>query len=88
MDFDKAPQTALKINRAMADELTAAYRGERLSQAKLAEMSGMTLTTLQRILSGKRDINVTQIAALAEAVKVSPEDLMRRAIERAERMPN
>lgn len=68
-------------NLAMA----ATLRGERAkkgwTQEDLAARSGLNLSTLKRILKGERDINVNQIAALAEAFGVSPAKLVADATE-------
>lgn len=74
------------INQAMADALVAAYKGERLTQADLVRETGINPTTMQRLLSGKSDIDVIQLAKLADAIGVPPQELMEYAVERAERL--
>lgn len=74
------------INQAMADILVASYKEERMTQADLVARTGINPTTMQRLLAGKSVIDVTQLAALADAIGVPPQDLMERAVERAERL--
>lgn len=70
------------LNLALAAEL----RGERvalgLTIADLIARTGIPKSTMLRVLSGERDINVTQLAQLAEAMGKTPEYFMRRAVER------
>lgn len=47
----------------------------------------MTVVTINRVLNGERDINVTQLAQLAAALDVTPLDLYSRAIARLGGMP-
>lgn len=71
---------------AMAAQLRAEQTANGFTQARLAEASGINYETLKRILKGTRDINVTQIAGLAKAFGMSPQELVRLASERLERM--
>lgn len=74
------------INQAMADVLVAAYKGERKTQGYLVTATGINATTMQRILAGKSDIDVIQLAKIADAIGIPPQDLMESAVEKAERM--
>lgn len=74
------------INRAMADVLVAEYKGQRKTQLQLVNATGINATTMQRILVGKSDIDVTQLAAFAEVLRVPADELMRRAFAKAEAM--
>jgi transcriptional regulator with XRE-family HTH domain len=72
------------INQAMAAEL----RAERaktigLTVELLAKRSGVSFGTLRRILNGTVDIAVPDLAALAAVFGVSPQELMKRAVENA-----
>jgi transcriptional regulator with XRE-family HTH domain len=65
-------------NLAMAAEIRAelaAYR-PRMTVKELALRSGIAYGTLNRILSGERDINTTQISRIAVVLEMSPAKLM------------
>lgn len=71
-------------NLAMAAEIRAeraAYR-PKLSVKELARRSGIAYGTLNRILSGERDINTTQISRIAVVLGTTPAKLMDGATER------
>ena len=69
------------INRAMADELVALYKGKRMTQATLVELTGINATTMQRIMAGKSAIYIAQLFSLASALDTSAEAI----VEGAER---
>jgi transcriptional regulator with XRE-family HTH domain len=69
------------INRAIADELVARYKGKRLTQANLVEATGINATTMQRILAGKSNVYIAQLAVIAKALDTTMESI----IEGAER---
>lgn len=73
-------------NRALAAEIRAERAASGLTQAQLADKSGIKLVTLQLLLKGDRPINVTQIVQLSRAFEIQPADLVDRAMARAERM--
>jgi transcriptional regulator with XRE-family HTH domain len=77
VENDKSP-----LNLALASELRYERNAAGLTIDKLAEASDITRPTLLRVLAGKRDINVTQLAKLGVALNVTPEELMRRAVTR------
>jgi transcriptional regulator with XRE-family HTH domain len=70
------------VNRAMADELVARYKGKRLNQAKLVEATGINATTMQRIMAGKSAVYVAQLFPLARALDTSPEEIVAGAVRR------
>lgn len=81
MSDEKSP-----ANMAMAAQLRAEQTAAGFTQAQLAEAAGINYETMKRLLKGTRDINVTQIAGLAAAFRMSPYELVRLASERLERM--
>ncbi|ROS28871.1 helix-turn-helix protein [Rathayibacter sp. PhB127] len=70
------------VNRAMADELVARYKGKRLNQAQLVEATGINATTMQRIMAGKSAVYVAQLFSLARALETSPEAIVEGAVRR------
>lgn len=74
------------LQRALADEIRGASRREGFSQARVAELTGMSLTTIQRLFSGKREMDTTQLTLIAQAIGEEPGALLRAALNRAERM--
>jgi transcriptional regulator with XRE-family HTH domain len=77
VENDKSP-----LNQALAAELRYERGAAGLTIDKLAETADITRATLLRVLAGKRDINVTQLAKLGIALKITPEELLRRAVTR------
>jgi transcriptional regulator with XRE-family HTH domain len=70
------------LNLALAAELRAERVAINMTIEELRERAGITKPTMLRILSGSRDINVTQLAKLAQAMNITAEDLFRRAVDR------
>lgn len=70
--------------------LAAAMRGERaakgLSLDQVADRSGIPVVSVQRYMAGKRAIDVATLAALAEALELSPRELIEAAESRLARM--
>lgn len=68
----------------MAAEIRAerAAYSPRMSVKELALRSGIAYGTLNRILSGERDINTTQISRIAVVLETTPQKLMAGATER------
>jgi transcriptional regulator with XRE-family HTH domain len=77
VENDKSP-----LNRALAAELRAERVAVNITVDQLSDRSGVNLTTLKRVLAGKRDINVTQLGLLSQALGVTAEELFRRAVTR------
>lgn len=79
MDTKNSP-----MNAALAAEIRAekGAKSPRMSSARLAELSGMPKMTMDRILRGERDINITQLGLIAHALEVDPDDLTRKAVNR------
>ena len=73
-----------EMNLAMAAQIRAERAGHRgrITVKELALQSGIAYGTLNRILSGERDINVTQIARIAAALDTTPEKLVAGAVDR------
>lgn len=75
------------INRAMGRQIRAEKAGMHPTEpsvAELAKQTGLSVATINRIISTEpRDINITQIAKLALAFKISAPELVSRAVERA-----
>lgn len=77
---------ASRINLAMGAQIKAEQAGKHLTSEQMAERTGINLTTYNRIVSKTpRDINVTQVEAIAEVVGLHPAELVRAAVERANR---
>jgi transcriptional regulator with XRE-family HTH domain len=79
------PKLSDFINASIADVFRAAYREENMTQQNLSDMTGINMTTMQRLMSGKSTFDVNQVALISEAVKLSPVEIMLRAEKRAHR---
>jgi transcriptional regulator with XRE-family HTH domain len=56
------------IDRALAAVLKGAYKTRGLTQEELASRTGITLTTMQRLMAGKSSIGIEQLYDLADAI--------------------
>jgi transcriptional regulator with XRE-family HTH domain len=66
---------ALDLNQAVAEELETLRRVARLTQAELADASGISLRSVQRYLDGTRPIRIDDLAKLAGALGADPIDV-------------
>lgn len=71
--------------RAVAAELRAERGAKQLTVAEVADRSGIPEVSLQRYLSGKRDLATSKFAAIALALEVDPGEILDRATKRVER---
>lgn len=71
--------------QAVADELVAYRNRERWTQKRLYETIGLDKGTMIRIERGRQPADSHEIALIAEALGFEPEELMRRAKERADK---
>jgi transcriptional regulator with XRE-family HTH domain len=79
------PKLSDFINSSIAAVFRAAASEEGLTQKNLSDMTGINMTRMQRLLSDKSAFDVEVVALLADAVKVSPAEIMERAEKRAHR---
>lgn len=77
MEQQKSP-----VNLAVAAEIRAERGAQRVTVKQLALAAGMVESTLNRVLAGERDINVTQLTKIATVLGTTPEALMERAVRR------
>ncbi|WP_181420128.1 helix-turn-helix domain-containing protein [Curtobacterium sp. MCPF17_003] len=68
------------INEALAAEIRAERARKKVTIKQLALATGMVESTLNRVLAGQRDINVTQIGLIARALSIDPSTLVDRAV--------
>ncbi len=52
------------------------YKRLRLSQADLVERTGISVTTMRRLIAGEAEFDVGQLWLLANALNVSPADIL------------
>lgn len=72
------------IDRALAGVLRGAYKTRGLTQEELVARTGITLTTMQRLMAGKSSFDVEQLFDLAEAIGwKTAQDYLREAEELA-----
>lgn len=80
----------MDMNEATSKALAAERSAAHLTIKELAEKSGVPERTLIRVLKNERNINVIQVAQLANALGVYPHEIIESAerfVERAERGP-
>ncbi len=52
---------ASDISRAVGDVIYGAYKRQRLSQADLVERTGISVTTMRRLIAGEAEFDVDQL---------------------------
>lgn len=67
---------------AVAEQLRAERAARQMSFKDLVAATGMAEQTLIRYFNGKRDIPLNQLAAIADALGLSPVELVTRATDR------
>ncbi|MBM4687421.1 helix-turn-helix domain-containing protein [Rhodococcus hoagii] len=55
-----------------------------MSRAGLSDLTGLSAKTIQRIENGERPADISQMAAICEALEESITELMSRAVARVE----
>jgi transcriptional regulator with XRE-family HTH domain len=71
----KEPETLVRIGA----NIRRARQKAGLSQAALAEASGLSAVAISLIEAGKKDLRVSTLVMIARALKVEPERLFKRA---------
>lgn len=69
------------VNAEAAAVLEGAMKESKLVQKSLASGSGLSVVTVQKLLSGNQSIKVHQFLALASATKLTPAQIMQRVDE-------
>lgn len=67
---------------AVASQLRAERAAAQMTYKELADAAGMTEQSVMRYLTGKRDIPLPEFAKMAEALGLTPYELMKRAESR------
>jgi transcriptional regulator with XRE-family HTH domain len=71
-----AERRASDISRAVGDVVLGRYKRLRLSQADLVERTGISVTTVRRLIAGEAEFDVGQLWLIADALNVSPADVL------------
>ncbi len=69
-----------RLSRALSAVLTGLYMRRRLTQARFAEMAGMSVFTLQKKLDGKAPITGTDLVIFAGILGVSVDEITEAAL--------
>lgn len=69
---------------AVVAQIEAERAARRMTQAQLAQASGIALRTLSRYLDSEREIKLGQLPAIADALGIDLVTLLQRASERQE----
>ncbi|MBM4580873.1 helix-turn-helix domain-containing protein [Prescottella equi] len=72
------------LNEMIGDEVRVARARRKVSRAALADLTGLSAKTIQRIENGERPADVSQMAIICEALEESITELMGRAVARVE----
>lgn len=74
-----ARRQASAISRAVGDVILGRYKRLRLSQADLSERTGISVTTMRRLIAGEAEFDVEQLLVIANTLGVSAADILREA---------
>ena len=77
-----ADTTSTALGPAVAKQLRAERAVKGWSYRELASAAGMTEQTVMRYLTEKRDIRLSELGSLADALGVCPDTLISRAMAR------
>lgn len=77
---------AAGLNGALAAAMRAERAANGLTLDQVADRSGIPLVSVQRYMAGKRAIDVAALAALADALDLTPRELIEAAEGRLARM--
>ncbi|MBM4685634.1 helix-turn-helix domain-containing protein [Rhodococcus hoagii] len=72
------------LNEMIGDEVRVARARRKVSRAGLSDLTGLSAKTIQRIENGERPADISQMAAICEALEESITELMSRAVARVE----
>lgn len=67
----------------MGDIILGAYKRRRLSQADLVERTGISVTTMRRLIAGEAEFDVDQLVTIANALGVPAAGILSEAEEQA-----
>lgn len=73
---------AENLPTAVAEQLRAERAARQMPFKDLVTATGLSEQTLIRYFNGKRDIPMTQLAAISDALGLSPVELINRAVDR------
>lgn len=74
MDDRKAEVEATR--KAVAAELRARRAYRHITQAELIKLSGISQSAIERLETGKRDMDIAQLVTLARALGFDPAEFM------------
>lgn len=74
------------MNIATGSVLKGAVREAGKSQADIAAAIDQSITTIQRIFAGKRNVTITQFIQIADYIGIAPDDLLDRVTKRLAQM--
>ena len=72
-----------RLNKAMAHAIKVARVDAKMTVEEVRLAAGLTVSTMNRVVAGSRDINVTQIGRIAGAIGVTPSQLVKKAVAEA-----
>lgn len=77
MDAPKRQQ----MRDALANEIRARRAYKRMSQGDLVEAAGLSRSTIGRIENAERDMDIPQLAAIADALGTTPVSILQAATD-------
>lgn len=79
-------KTADTISLATARVILGIMREQGMTQPQLAEMTGITPRTVQRLLAGESQINLSHLLQMAQALKEDPDEIYGRGFTLAHKI--
>lgn len=71
-----ARRRASEISRAVGDVVFGRYKRLRLSQADLVARTGISVTTMRRLIAGEAEFDVDQLVIIARALGATAADIL------------
>lgn len=78
------PRHARPWNAAILHELRRLAAERKMRQEDIAEAAGISQSTVSRLLTGRQDLCLDDLARLAEAMRAQPMSVIERARRRAD----
>jgi DNA-binding Xre family transcriptional regulator len=74
-------RTATEYSKAVANVILGLYKAKRWNQKMLSEKTGITVSTLQRMVAGTSEINVRELSVIAAVLGTTPQEILRATLE-------
>jgi DNA-binding Xre family transcriptional regulator len=77
----KEKRTASEYSKAAASVILGLYKAKRWNQKMLSEKTGITVSTLQRMVAGYSEISARELSVIAGVLGTTPQEILRITLE-------